>query len=248
MAYKKPFLDRVIARLDLAEPLATVGESLPKDVLDEILQRYPILERTDLTKRSIEILKDELKDRQSAASMWLFYTRDRKRVFKLSDDFAILEWSDQPTLDDVRTATANLFEIILRLATTTAPAIPSRFGLRYINRLRMLDSNPLEWSQYIHNDLLSGLKIPTLNGEYSRVFSTCEVVHDDFMTRFLYGIHNSDYPGPIRQKEFILDYDSYSLGAFEQRQFVDLLNKCAKANCDLFEWSIRQPLRDMMNA
>jgi len=73
-------------------------------------------------------------------------------------------------------------------------AQPSRLGLRYINQLDLQGPSPLDWQNYISNDLLGLFSYDIEGGSPSRIFHNIEVVLDDFNLRFQFGIHNPDYP------------------------------------------------------
>lgn len=81
-----------------------------------------------------------------------------------------------------------------------------------------------------------------------RNFHNMEFKYDDFNLRFQFGMHNPDYPAAIRQKIFILDFDAYFQGAFENNQMPAMLDNFHNAIQTLFERSITDNLRERMNA
>jgi len=69
----------------------------------------------------------------------------------------------------------------------------------------------------------------------------------DMRVRFQYGMHNPDYPSVIRRKQFILDYDAYreetQTGDELERNLMRFHSKIQ----ELFEQSITDELRRIMN-
>jgi uncharacterized protein (TIGR04255 family) len=63
---------------------------------------------------------------------------------------------------------------------------------------------------------------------------------------FKYGMHNPDFPAPIRKKIFVLDYDAYYQGL---QEMSDILRNTAEFHDrieKLFESSISPKLRAIM--
>jgi uncharacterized protein (TIGR04255 family) len=64
----------------------------------------------------------------------------------------------------------------------------------------------------------------------------------------LFGIHNAHHPAPVRERSFILDFDAFQAGVFERGEVVGIASKLHQAVQTAFEGSIRQRLRDVLNA
>jgi uncharacterized protein (TIGR04255 family) len=82
------------------------------------------------------------------------------------------------------------------------------------------------------------------DAEPSRIFHNFEVVFSDlgFNMRFQFGLHNPDYPAPIRQRMFVLDFDAYCQGMIEPSDIPTVLDKYHAEIQRLFERSITTKL------
>jgi uncharacterized protein (TIGR04255 family) len=69
---------------------------------------------------------------------------------------------------------------------------------------------------------------------------------DDHLVKFQYGMQNADFPSPIAKKEFVLDFDCYSIGPIEASDAESHLTRYNELMVRLFERSIGQRLREDM--
>ena len=122
-----------------------------------------------------------------------------------------------------------------------------RFGLRYINNISNVPGNPLEWEHLINANLLSILNIPREKKHIARAFHSLELNCGDYNVRFQYGIHNPDFPAPIKKKEFILDFDAYYGGIMSKADIEDFFPKFHLSIQELFEDSITEDYRKVLN-
>ena len=126
-----------------------------------------------------------------------------------------------------------------------------RFGLRYINEIEINTDDikdPFNWGNYLHDDLLSIFNIPDEKTNITRAFHNLEIIYADFILRFQYGMHNPDFPAPIKKKQFILDYDAYMTGILDKEDILENLSVFHEEIEKLFEKSITDSLRVKMNA
>ena len=94
--------------------------------------------------------------------------------------------------------------------------------------------------------LLAIFSFPDDPKTISRAFHNLVLNYGDMSVRFQYGMHNPDFPVPIRKKVFILDYDAYYEGP---QSFEDVklnIDKFHERVESLFEASISNKLRDLM--
>ena len=119
--------------------------------------------------------------------------------------------------------------------------------MRYVNNIDLNEKNPLNWNKYIKTNLLSIFKFVDDKKFISRVFNDLEMKYDDMSIKFQYGMHNPDYPSPIKKKVFILDYDVYHVGEREKSEVPVVIGKYHDQIISLFEGSINDGLRAKMN-
>lgn len=123
-----------------------------------------------------------------------------------------------------------------------------RLGLRYINSVEAPGPNKFSWNAYLNRNLLSIFNIPVDKAKIARAFHNLELNLGDLTLRFQYGIHNPDYPAPIRKRVFILDYDAYTTGFLAKEEIHQTLPVLHDEIEQLSEKSITDKLRGIMNA
>ena len=123
----------------------------------------------------------------------------------------------------------------------------SRIGLRFINHIVTPGTDPLNWQEYISHELLSVLEYRLDNAKPSRLLHNLEYAFDSFNLRFQYGIYNPDYPAPIRQRQFILDFDAYYRGLVDPQNIRTNMDIYHIQIQQLFERSVTDKLRGLMN-
>jgi len=121
-----------------------------------------------------------------------------------------------------------------------------RFGLRYIDHITFNEDNIFEWSEYLHNSLLAAFSIPHEEKQIVRAFSNFTVSDEDMTLQFQYGMHNPDFPAPIKKKLFVLDSDAYTEGLLELDDIKAKIEKFHEAIGNLFEQVITDRLREKM--
>lgn len=85
-----------------------------------------------------------------------------------------------------------------------------RLGMRFFDEIDLKsEANPTDWRKYLNQDLLGAFALVEDPASLVRAFHVLETKKDDVHLRFQYGMHNPDYPAPIRQKIFILDTDVF---------------------------------------
>ena len=95
--------------------------------------------------------------------------------------------------------------------------------------------------------LLGAFELPDRTEELSRVFEIVEFNYGDSQLRCQFGMPNPDYPAPIRRKLFVLDLDAYRTGLMDPDEVPDLLDDFHARIKEIFEQSITDGLRRLMN-
>ena len=95
----------------------------------------------------------------------------------------------------------------------------------------------------IGTDYFKTLGIPLLRG---REFHNLEMNYGGMNLTFLYGMHNPDYPAPIRQKTFVLDFDAYAMKVQGKEGLLNSLESMHDRIESLFEKSITERFREII--
>ncbi len=245
ISYPRNFLTKVLARVDLASPLAGLQNELPKNISKAALQSFPIAEPKPAFSQEVVVTAKDLTAHKEEYTQWNFYGRNREKRLRIVPEAFFVVYNNYDRYETLRQEFLTIVDSFF--TSFEADAQPSRLGLRYINQLDVPGSGPLDWQAYVNDELLGLFSYAIEEAQLSRVFSNFEVVFSDFNLRFQFGVHNPDYPAPMRRRAFVLDYDAYFKGPLEPNEIRDCLNKYHEAIQRLFERSITDKLREIMN-
>ena len=244
ICYRRNFLTEVIVRIDFVSPVKNIANDLPKNLSKSILKYFPIDEPKSAFMQEFIVAPTELHTRKQEFTEWNFFGRNREKRFVITQNFFFIGYQKYENYEGLRN---EFLEIAGEFFKTFDQAQPSRLGLRYINEIKLNKGDPIEWSEYISSELLGLFSYSVEGAESNRIFHNIEFIIDDFSLRFQFGIHNPDYPAPIRQKIFVLDYDAYFKGPIETPDIPRLLDKYHKGIQNIFESNITGKLKGLMN-
>ena len=121
-----------------------------------------------------------------------------------------------------------------------------RISLRYINNLIFKDGSTFDFKDLINQSLLS----PTLDfidEDLTRSIGIMSIRdEEDINVNFTYGFLNSQFPNKIAKREFVLDYDCILIPNSNINEIKPQLQKLRNKANHLFEKSILQDLKDLM--
>jgi uncharacterized protein (TIGR04255 family) len=243
--YEKPFLEKVIIRVDLAFPSFDVAMGLPADITKKLLPLFPIIEPREIKSAVLEISPSNAKASQPTTEMhWILFGRDKEKNLLIAPDHFYIEQRRYESYDNLKTEFATVLDVL----ASAFPAMPiSRFGLRYINKIKPDDeTEPLDWEGLIRPSLLAIFQVPQEADTVCRAFHNLTLRFNDSMLTMQYGMHNPDFPAAIKQKVFVIDIDASYQGALtveEVKQSADEFHNRIEA---AFEGAILDSLRAMM--
>lgn len=243
--YERPYLEKVITRVDLASPSLDVAGGLPAAVSKKLLPLFPIIEPREVKSAVLEISPSSAKASQPTTEMnWILFGRDKEKDLLIAPDHFYIEQRRYKCFENLKTE----FDAVLDTLAGAFPAMPiSRFGLRYINKIEPDDeSEPLNWEGLINPSLLAIFRLPQETDAVCRAFHNLTVRFDDSMLTLQYGMHNPDFPAVIKRKVFVIDIDASYRGALsveDVRRNADEFHDRIEA---AFEDVILDDLREMM--
>ncbi len=245
--YKKNFVTEVIARVDFVTPLLGVGETLPPELSKLALGPFPIAEPHDGVRHKVKIDSTGFEEHREPFKEWRFHGKERTKTLTIGQQVVLVQHEEYQTYDLVR----DEFCRIIRGVAQLSPLVQtSRVGLRYVNIIKLPTGKPTDWSSYLNPNLLSLFEFPPEGDQpaLSRVFHSIDLALDGFNLRYRLGMNNPDYPARIRQRVFVLDYDAYTDSAGELGNVCSLLDRFHAKIQEYFETSVRDPLREMLDA
>jgi len=244
ICYKKNFLSKVIVKIDFLYPNESLLRSLKKKVSQEILHFFPISEPRKAVAHELKITREDVEQKKREGMEWHFFGRQREKEFIVTPHSLILVhlayYKFENLFNEFSQITNAFFEYYDEIQA-------NRLGLRYINDIRFPKEEKIDWKKYINNSLLCLLDFNLHSDKLIRIFHNIDFNHDDFLLKFQFGIHNPDYPAFIKQNSFILDLDAFFNGLILSGDINYLLNSFHNKIQELFEFSITDELRSVLN-
>jgi uncharacterized protein (TIGR04255 family) len=181
--------------------------------------------------------------------VYKYFGRDREKDLSLSNKFLTIVQRRYVTYevfaDDFIAAYKGLQQFFPDVQT-------SRFGLRYINILDMDEMvKPLKWDDFVNQDLVATSRFFQHDAyvvNVARLFHVAELKYDDLDVRFQFGEPNPDFPAVMKKAQFVLDIDAYIQSAHRPEDSFRYMEKAHIKIQEIFEESITEKLRGLMNA
>jgi len=245
ICYKRNFLTEVIVRVDFLNPLHEIEKQLPKKVTQEAGKHFPISEPKTSFAKEFQLSPAGVKETFSKQMQeWHFHGMNRDKTLTITPESIFITHKNYTSFETLQTEFTNVFS---KLLDASKEIQARRLGLRYINNIRLKDGDPLDWGTYINPNLLQTINFPKNKKTITRAFNVLELNYKEFILRFQFGLHNPDFPAPIKQKVFVMDFDAYYDGVQEYEEILKNLNKFHSEIQDMFEMSITDNLRKIMD-
>ena len=244
--YPGNYLSEVIVRIDFLNSLKGISETLPPAPQSVAKKRFPVAEPTKSMLQEVQVaVGQSVETKQTEVTQWNFHSKDRKNTLSILPNAVFLRLTHYTSYDDLRNDFRAVVDAVFSLQSDLQA---TRLGLRYINRLEMNEEDPLDWADYVSNDLLCHIRALRDVAPLSKVMCSTEFTHDDATIRFQFGMPNPDYPAAIRRKIFILDVDAYYKGILDRDEVYPSLDSFHERIQALFELSITDGLRTRMRS
>lgn len=241
--YRRNFLTNVIVRAVFHPPVIKLRTEPPAQVQNEVRLELP--EWREVADRHLSVHLAESRAEFGESRRWIM-SRPDDMALTISESTFSVELNRYTSQEDLTQKWNRFFGIFRRHYDLTEL---KQLGLRYINQVRVSEGHPLDWRGLINPHLL----VDWENGIYEpqallRSLHESHLCHDDWRVVFRYGLFNPEYPSPVCRKEFILDYDCHRAGEMEVENAENLILEAHAIIENLFESSICQGLRDIMEA
>jgi uncharacterized protein (TIGR04255 family) len=249
MAYRKNYLAQVIFQLRF-DPILLLEKEPPADFQQAVKERFPkVTEGQEIEiETRMSLVPETRADFRRVRPRWVLGTKDASRSLTVSSTMFSLEYTRYENIE----ATRDDFEFLWsRFQKAYGVDSLSRVGLRYVDRVLRPEGDPLEWDKWIADPLISATlpMEPPPGHDLCRSMHALHWVGDDHRITFQFGIFNAhNFPGPVVQKEYILDYDCSSIGAVEAAEVLACLTKYHDLLSVLFKNSIGEDMRSDMDS
>jgi uncharacterized protein (TIGR04255 family) len=244
ISYKKTFLKEVVARIDFASPIQKITKELPQKVFETALKVFPIQEPRKAVATEL-LMSPRVETKKIEFTEWNFYGREREKRLTLFNQAVFVAYSQYSKYEVFK---KDFMEVVEVFFNEFPEVVPNRIGLRYINTFELPNGDPFAWDEYFNPHLLCTHKFYRDKGIISRAFNNLELNFQEFNLRFQFGMHNPDYPAPIKKKHFVLDLDAYHLGLQTIQDISPNLDRYHTQIQAIFESSITDKLRGVLNA
>lgn len=241
--YAKPFLKDVILRIDFGSRVEPFMSALPQKIAHAALLKFPISEPKRARTQEITFGGAALEAKTEDSMQWIYHGRNREKTLTITPETFLITNRQYESFEKFR---EDLDHIINALFQDQPDLSVSRIGLRYINVLETPGDSPLTWGDYVNEDMLGIIDMHKDAQALSRAFHIVEFNYDGQHVKFQFGIANPDYPAPIRRRQFVLDIDSYFMGALIQDDVARCVDAAHVKIQTLFEESVTQKTRDLM--
>lgn len=239
ICYKNNNIVEVILRLDLANIIMELRNSMPKEINDVVKKYFPIAEPEGIIGTEFQIIPGfQNSNTYTNQKKWVFYSRDRKQRCSIEETNIIFSVKNYDVYEEFRNTALEIIDIISKKYSDVSI---KRLGFRFINQVK-LDGR----TDYIDSTVMDSFK--QIEG-LQRAITTIEYVsvNQDYSVRKQYGYINPDYPSVMQNEIFLIDIDAYTSGLvyFEEIEgLVDNMHEEIQSN---FENTITDELRKEMN-
>ncbi|MBP1751672.1 MAG: hypothetical protein H6Q57_508 [Geobacteraceae bacterium] len=242
--YPNNFLKNVTLRLDFGQNHYEISSEVPHALQEKIQERFPFKQRKAALAEQMQIVSEtEIKRSHVRENHWFFQAKDGGRTLCIAPNFL---WIDYKKYDDFSDFEETFSVVAAGLYEAFPDLTVNRFGLRYLNEIELTDSRVTDWEEYLDGNLLTIFALADDKTRISRAFHNLEMNYGDINLTFLYGMHNPDYPAPLRQKTFVLDFDAYALKNIGKENLAGNMRTMHDKITSLFEKSITEKMREMM--
>lgn len=245
VCYGKSFLKQVIIRIDFASPLEKLEKGPPARFVTPIAKSFPIIEPTDVMTAEVAVNPQGIAHKQVTERQWNYFSRDRDTQLALAPSNAFIVYKKYTTYENTKEQFGTLVDA---LGAVYPGTIVSRFGLRYINNIDGLVQDATQWKDFVNDDLAAARDFFDHDDVLTRLVSIAELKYEAMAIRFQYGMPNPDFPAPIKQPMFVIDIDASVVEAHELGQTMAYMDKAHVHVQSLFERSIKNTLREKMDA
>lgn len=246
MKYQKNYLANVIFQLRF-DPILALEDNSPSGFQEKITEFFPRMTEGQEFEIQTTMSPNKTVDAKvkTLRKRWTFLTGDDSKCVTISANMFCLEYKKYEDIIEARKDFDFLWQEFQNIYTV--PAL-NRVGLRYVNQITLQSGDPLNWEGYIDDEVINAtFKSPSLaNHNLARSIHHIHLVGEDHQVKFQFGVPNSDFPNPIAKREFILDYDCYSIGETSPSDAGNCLVSYGTLMEELFEKSIGEELRNDM--
>ena len=209
------YIKEIVIRIDLPETFEFSETDVPKEIRKKVLKRFPIPEPRTIQGKELQLSDKEFIQKDLEKKEWHFFDSNREKELVFTENAFFIVYKKYEEFNKLREDWSSFINSIF----DKYPEIQvNRFGLRYVNHIQ-LDKDKNRWKDVINEKLLHNFQLGLDN--ISRGFSIINLNEKGTKTNFQYGIHNPDFPSPIKNNLFILDFDVFYEGILTKKDILE---------------------------
>lgn len=226
-------LKEVIIRVDLPVNFK-FRNKIPKDIENKFLALFPIPEQKTIQGKELQYSQpdNKLVQKDVEEKEWHFFGANRGKELVIFRKWLFITYKQY----DSSKILMNDWKKVIDAIFNEYPDLQiNRFGLRYINQVK-LEKEQKNWGKTINGKLLHNFELGLRN--VTRGFSIISQNNNGIKTNFKYGIHNPDFPSPIKDYTFTLDFDVFYEGLLSKKEILENAKKFYKEIKKLYLFSL----------
>lgn len=244
--YEKDFLTKVICELRYDPILGLKSENLAEieRQCKELLPRSRIRENIEIsgTLSGDAELSTEVPKRYQE---WIFHNDDNGASLLVSRTLLRYQQQKYAGKEGFFQDFSLIWQAFRDVYGVTAL---TRVGLRYVNQIRPGAGDPLHWEGLLQQSVIdSAISVSgDLSSSLSKSMHELRFTFDNHRLTMRFGLLNEDFPNPVADRAFLLDFDCYSGGLTEANELVNNLEIFHSTIGKQFERYIDKGLRELM--
>lgn len=242
--YNNDFLDKVLVRVDFDSPLIIAESGPDKRIYEAIKERFPKTEVKKIEGQKLFISPEQTQTQKIESKQWHYYGKNREKELVIATEFMYIQYNIyelyETLYDDFNSVLTAIYE-------SYSDVHIKRLGLRYIDHINISDNTTAtDWGKYLKPELCAIFDVADDKKTIARAFHILEFNYGDDFLKFQYGMHNPDYPAPIKKKLYTLDFDMSTSKIMDKKEVLDSLGRFHDKLNDSFEEVITEELRLLM--
>lgn len=239
-------LVRVLAQVRFPQIIKINDESYIGDFQEDLRHLYPFFARDEGQSVELGVVGTGMQVKPRFEVTWRFFDKSKQWRVSLANDFVTLETMKYTDRDDFM---GRLQVILEALEKTIEPAVATRVGYRYVNRI--MEEENLGRLVDLIEDRLVGVADPTLRDRVEQSLSDarCRTKEGGIVARWGLipqgGTHDPGAMPPANSVCWMLDIDSYKedlndLDSFEPNGLRSITEQLASRAYTFFRWSVKE--------
>ncbi len=237
-------LVRTLAQVRFSKIVKISDETHIGDFQESLRQHYPHFKKDVAKALEFKFDGGEVSASSTDEVIWRLFDAQRNWRISLTPVSITLEVTRYSSREDFL---KRLDEVLTAVADHLRPALATRVGFRYVNRLEKA-SEIEQLGSFIHPEI-AGIYTGPLEGQFSQTFSQVQGSTAEGQLLARWGLtppgtsHDPDTSPPSAQLSWLLDIDSYKENTpieegFTPSQLVEFVNLLANRAYAFFRWSV----------